>query len=280
LPGCYAAPGTQLNRRSGTFLPMPVVARFNRTPVKGMALEQPEDVRLTPQGIPGDRLFYLVEASGANFSGSDFGPLVRIRPVYESETERLTMTFPDGTVAEGDAADLGAPFTTNFYGRAVNARAVEGPWSEAVSLYVGEPVRLLRCDRQGEGVDVHSLTLVSDGSVRDLAVKGGYEGVLDPRRFRINLEIEGCAPYEEDTWEGQKLHFGGSVVRVLGQIPRCLVTTQDPETGLKDWDTLKHIARSRPRIAGSGGLPLGMYAEVEIEGAVSTGDQVLPFSDF
>lgn len=264
----------QLNGRSGTFLAMPLVAGLSRTPVKGMALDHPTQVELSPAGIPGDRLFYLVDASDRLFSGSSFGPLVRIRPRYDPLADRLKLTFPDGAMVEGEATDLGTPLTTDFYGRPVTARVVKGPWEEAVSAYVGSPIRLLRCDREGDATDVHHLTLVSLDSVRELADRGGYAGDLDPRRFRINIHLEGCSPYEEDGWEGRRVHIGDAEIHVVGQVPRCLVTTQDPNTGEKDWDTLTQIAKSRPRIQGDGGLPFGMYAEVLAPGPVRVGDSV------
>ena len=54
------------------------------------------------------------------------------------------------------------------------------------------------------------------------------------------------------------------------------VTTQGPETGTKDWDTLTQIAKYRPKIPGDGGLPFGMYATVERPGTVDVGDEVVP----
>ena len=55
---------------------------------------------------------------------------------------------------------------------------------------------------------------------------------------------------------------------------RCVVTTQSPETGLKDFDTLKTIASYRQRMTDQTGLPFGMYAEVEHPGRVRVGDGV------
>ena len=115
--------------------------------------------------------------------------------------------------------------------------------------------------RDGDGQDVHPLTIVSSASVRDIGAHGDRPD-LDARRFRINLEIDGCEPYEEDSWDGELVRVGEATIRVRGQIPRCIVTTLAPDTGEKDFKTLNLIARHRPRIGGRGGLPFGMYAEV------------------
>lgn len=254
---------------------MRALARINVTPVKGTALMHPDPVTVTSAGIAEDRRFYLVDERGALFSGSTFGPLVRIRSSYDPDDERLGLLFPDGTEIAGPADALGSLETTDYYGRAVPARVVEGPFREALAAYCGRPVRLLRCDRDGDGADVEPLTLVSYASVADLATRGGHADELDSRRFRITLELDGCPPYEEDTWQGRRVRVGDVTIRVGGQVPRCVVTTQDPDSGVKDWNTLTQIARLRQRIPG-GGLPFGMYARVETPGSIRVGDPVEP----
>jgi len=120
------------------------------------------------------------------------------------------------------------------------------------------------------------LTVISHASVHDLGRRGGFEGDLDPLRFRINLELAGCDPFEEDSWDGLRVRVGSAVVRIDGQIPRCVVTTQDPRTGVHDWNTLKQIAAFRPPMADRVGIPFGVYATVESPGEVAIGDEVAP----
>lgn len=252
--------------------PVPTLERINVTPVKGLGLHHPDRVDLDDNGIAEDRSLFLVDETGALFGASSFGPLVRVRAEFDPSTDVLTMTFPDGSVVSGEATALGARTTTNFYGRSVDGRQVEGPWAAALSVYVGRTVRLLRCERPGDAIDVHPLTVVSMASVDDLATRGRYEGSLDSRRFRINLELAGCEPYEEDSWDGRLVRIGSATILIQGAIPRCVVTTRSPDTGEKDWDTLTQIAKYRPRIAGGGGLPFGMYADVVSPGPVAMGD--------
>jgi MOSC domain-containing protein len=252
---------------------MRTLARINATPVKGTALLHPDRVELTSIGIPGNRRYWLIGSRGELFSGSVHGPLVSVSAVAEGD--RLRVRFPDGREVDGDGGRAGEPVVTDFYGRDVPGHLVDGPFADAWSEHVGAPVRLVRADRDGDGPDEMPLTLVSNASIRALAAGGGLGGDLDSRRFRMNLELDGCEPYEEDTWDGRRVRIGGAVVRVDGQNPRCVVTTQDPVTGLKDWDTLKEIADQRGR-SSEGGLPFGMYAVVEEPGPVSVGDPVEP----
>jgi uncharacterized protein YcbX len=257
---------------------MKAIARLSVTPVKALRLSHPERVELTAAGIPADRRFFLVDEDGALFDGSDHGPLLQVIPDYQAADERLALAFPSGERVAGASDELGEPIRTDFFGRPVEAHLVEGPFGEALSSFVGRGLRLARVDRDGDGLDVHPLTLVSSASVRDLAVRGGAVGELDARRFRMNLEIDGCEPYEEDGWDGREVEVGGATIRVHGQVPRCVVTTLGPDTGTKDFRTLTEIARYRPRIGGRGGLPFGMYAEIVEPGPVAVGDPVEPLS--
>ncbi len=253
---------------------MPSVLRINVTPVKSMALSHPDRVDLGDVGVAEDRLFFLVDEEGRKFAADRYGPLQTIRPVYDPDLERLTLAFPDGSVAEGDAAVFGEGLIVDFFRRPVRAHVVPGPWTEALSGFAGVPLRLARCDQPGEGIDVYHLTMVSNASVAALAGHGGHAGDLDPARFRMTFELEGCEPHEEDTWAGRRVSVGKALLRIHGPVPRCVVTTQNPHTGLKDFETLKTIVSYRPLMTDQKGIPFGMYAEVLHPGRVRVGDPV------
>jgi uncharacterized protein YcbX len=253
---------------------MPQIARIGVTPVKGLALVHPDRVELTEVGVPGDRDLYLVDEAGSLVAASEFGPLQTIRPSYDSGSRRLSLAFPDGWVVEDDVSPTAEALTTDFYGRPVPAHVVDGPWAKALSAFVGTPVRMVRCDRPGDGTDVHHVTVMSRASAAEVARRGGRSGELDTRRFRMTFELEGCAPHEEDTWTGRTVRFGDAVLRIHGSVPRCLVTTQDPATGRKDFDTLKVIVSYRELMREARGIPFGVYAEVERPGRVRVGDPV------
>ncbi len=256
---------------------MRTLTRLSVTPVKALRLSHPVEAELTAGGIPADRRFYLIDEQGGLFDASDLGALMQIVPEYDPARERLRLSFPDGSTVEDAVDRLGGSITTDFFGRMVDGHLLEGSFEEALSTFAARHVRLARVIRDGDGQDVHPLTLVSAESVQDIGSRGDRAD-LDARRFRINLEIEGGEPYEEDGWDGELVRVGDATIRVRGQIPRCIVTTLAPDTGEKDFKTLNMIARFRPRIGGRGGLPFGMYAEVVRAGRVRIGDPVEPIS--
>ena len=247
------------------------------TPVKGLHLVHPDAAVLTAAGVPTDRRFFLVGEEHDLVDASDHPELLTVVPDYDPAGESLRLTFPDGTSVEGPADRLGAAVSTDVFGGVARGHRVLGPFDDALSALAGRPIMLVRTERDGTAQDVHPLTIVSSASVRDLAERGGREH-LDARRFRMTLEVEGSDPYEEDSWSGEPVRVGDATIRVLGQIPRCVVTTLGPDSGEKDFGTLTVIARYRPRIGGKGGLPFGMYAETVEPGDVRVGDPVEPVS--
>lgn len=253
---------------------MATLARIAVTPLKGTRLLHPVEVHLERTGIAWNRRFHLVDARGALFSVTGHGPLVRIRSTYDPATATLALEVP-GRPPVADRVRLAEPTVTDFWGRPVAGRLVVGPLAEAISAFAGRPLRLVMADRDGDGSDVHRLSMVSWASVFDLGARSGRHD-LDPRRFRMDLELEGCAPFEEDSWQGRTIRVGAAVVRVHEPIPRCVATTRDPATGDKDFDTLKRIAAYRPLIERPRGVPFGMYAEVVRPGVVRVGDPVGP----
>ena len=61
-----------------------------------------------------------------------------------------------------------------------------------------------------------------------------------------------------------------------GNIGRCSITQQDPETGVKSFDTLKLIHEARGQMPTTEPLPFGVHAEVVEPGRVAVGDAVEP----
>jgi uncharacterized protein YcbX len=185
--------------------------------------------------------------------------------------------FPDGTAAEGRVT-LGEEVTTDFYGRPVPGNTVEGPWSDALSAWLGRPLLLIQSE-PGLAVDRGRghVSLISTASLEELGQQGDRHEPVDGRRFRMLFELDGCEPHEEDGWVKRHLRIGEALVRIRGDVGRCAITTQNPETGEPDFDTLRTISGYRPfteNEAGERHIPFGIYGEVAEPGRVSIGDAV------
>jgi uncharacterized protein YcbX len=73
------------------------------------------------------------------------------------------------------------------------------------------------------------------------------------------------------------VRVGEAVVRVAGPVPRCAVTTQDPDSGVRTLDTLAGIKSYRGLRDGKK-LDFGVYFDVVEPGRVRVGDTVEPLS--
>jgi uncharacterized protein len=197
-----------------------------------------------------------------------------VRAEYDADAERLRMVFPDGTELESAADALGEPVHSTAGSLDMRGRVVEGPWEEPLSELAGHPVRLVRADRAGSGLN-EPVTFVSDGSLDRLAREAGNSGI-DSRRFRMLFELEGCEAHEEDTWAGRRFGVGEAIVLIGGPVDRCAVTTRDPDTGERDLDTLRLIKSYRGQRESDGAVLFGVYGSVVQPGRVRVGDSLEP----
>lgn len=243
--------------------------------IKGTRIRSVEQVVLDERGATGDRKFFVADARGRMRNGKQLGSLQAV--VAQFEPPLLRLEFPDGSVVDGEI-ELGEPVTAQFFSHEVTGRLVVGPWSQALSDFCGQPLRLLE---SGSAVDRGAkgpVSLVSRASLRRLGEQGGTEP-YDVRRFRMLIEVDGVAAHAEDGWLGQRLQVGGAVLRFEGNIGRCLVTGRDPETGEVDAPTLDLLRGYRRELETTEPLPFGVYGRVLRPGTVNVGDTLEPAND-
>lgn len=247
------------------------MSRLSYTPVKGLAVLHPDEIFLAREGLTENRLFYVIAEDGRRYELRRDGRLGLVKASYDSQLETLELRFPDDTVAEATVEVDGA-VSTDFYGRLVTGQVVVGPWAEALSAYLGRPVRLVKTDRPGTAHDSGrgTVSLVSEASISDVATAASLRGI-DERRFRMLIALDGCRAHEEDEWIGRDVRVGEAVIRVFKQIVRCAATTYSPDTGARDLDTLRLIQTSRGT-QDRKDICFGVYGEVVAPGRVAAGD--------
>lgn len=236
-----------------------------RHPIKSHGRESLSRVSLEAgKTMPGDRVWAVAheaaKADGsewapcANFSrGSKAPQLMAIDAQYDETTGLVTLTHPSaGTLTfdpDGDAAtflDWVAPLM---------------PKDRAQSA------KILRVPGRGMTDSPYpSISLAGRASVDALSEKLGQP--LDLRRFRINMWLDGLAPFEEMDWVGREVRIGDVRFTVAERITRCLATTANPDTGERDADTLGALS------SGWGHKDLGVYLTVVEGGDIALGDPV------
>lgn len=256
---------------SAQALPTATLKAIYRHPVKGLSPEALDAVTLEAGAFfPNDRL-YAVEngPSGFDPDAPAYRPktaflmlmrdarLAGLASRYEQETATLTLAL-DGH--EAVRADL-----STADGRA----EVEA----FLTFYMGEeargPLRLLTAPegfRFTDSVRSGFLSLLNLDSVRDLEVRMGAP--LDPRRFRMNLHLEGWPAGAELELAGQRLKMGTAEIAVLKRTERCAAVNVNPQTAARDLNVVKGL------MAAYGHTDCGIYAKVVRSGRVAVGDTV------
>ncbi|MGW5047474.1 MOSC domain-containing protein [Streptomyces griseoluteus] len=176
-----------------------------RFPVKSLRGERLPQGRLTADGVGGDRQIHVG------------GP----RGVLTARTRPGLLSLSATTGPTGEVLIDGRPWESPQAVAAI--RAAAGP--DAAPVRYGGPERF----------DVLNLTVVTDGALAAL----GH----DPRRLRSNLVIAGVPGLAERQWPGRTLRIGDTLVGVLKLRARCVVTTIDPDSGVRDPGVLRDIHR-------------------------------------
>jgi uncharacterized protein YcbX len=180
------------------------IAQLWRYPVKSMAGERIEHAFLGHDGIPGDRMLYVVDHAGRTLSA-------RTKPLLLGHRAALT--------PEGEVLVDGLPWRSREVAAAVEAAA-------------GHGARLVEASGN-ERFDVLPLLVATDGA----AAAFGH----DVRRLRPNVVIGGVDGLAERGWEWTAAAAGGAVIAFANLRERCITTTFDPDTLEQDVDVLRGI---------------------------------------
>lgn len=246
------------------------ISEIATAPVKGFALAHRDEVYIGEHGVVDNRRFFLVDADGRRLRSSLTAWPIVVSATYDEDREELTMRVAGGRELRASAVGGDESVRCEVSSGTIEARVVAGPWTGPLSELAGHPVRVVRPDLPGASLAA-PVTLVSRASLDRLAEEAARP--IDSRRFRMLFTIDGCSAHAEDAWNGRIARVGEAVLRFGGPVERCAMTTRDPDTGVRDLDTLRLIKnyRGMPR---KGKIDFGVYADVVEPGVVRVGDSV------
>ena len=250
---------------------MPSISAIYTSPVKSLALQPRTSVSVELGGIADDRRFHLIDGSGRLLTQRQRPQLATVSSTFDAVTDNLELTVLEDRKISG-AIVLGEPVRTQIWGRMVPGRVVDGEWNDALSILCGGPVRLVKTDDVGLSFDEYPISLLSQASIDLLTRRTNGFKEFEARRFRPNFLIDDCDPHQEDFWLGGVVAIGPQLrLRIVAPDPRCAITTVDPGTGTRDFDTPRLLLTYRPAARAP---YFGVYGVVETPGTVSVGDEV------
>lgn len=231
------------------------VHQLVRYPVKSMAGIATESAILGWHGLQGDRRFALRRVN----DNSGFPWLTA------SRLPELLLYQPlglDENAAEPAPAHVRTP-------EGVDLALESAQLRDNVAERCGHAVELMKLKH---GIfDEATISVISLATIS--AIGREAEQDLDTRRFRANifLRTETTEPFQEDTWVGARLVFGGNgggpIVNVTMRDERCVMINLDPDTAQSDPRIMKTVLRLNANCAG-------VYGTVVRTGQIRVGDAV------
>ncbi|MEO0361848.1 MAG: MOSC domain-containing protein [Pseudomonadota bacterium] len=245
------------------------IVAIHRYPVKGMTPEPMEAVTLARgQGLPGDRSWGFLraghEAAGAPIPKDRFvvlqneAGMARLKARLEDgdrlviADEAAARSFDLADIAEREAA---AAFVADTLGLAERPSLVPAGSGRFTDVSVVSPELM------------NAVSILSRETVAAFAAEA--DAAVDPRRFRMNVEVEGWTPWAEMEAVGRTVALGTARLRVLLRTRRCAATEVDPDTAKRDLKIPVMLRRQR------GHFDMGVYAEVIEGGTFRRGDDAV-----
>ena len=245
------------------------IAALWRYPVKGMTGEALEEVDLTSGcGVPGDRRWGFARP-GSGFDPDDPKPLPKERFVVllrEAGLARLRSRLQGDVLDVTDGEDSGRFDLGSAPGRLGAGAFLRDRLGlvETPTLVRADPHRFTDVSVVSPAM-MNAVSILSRSSVAAFAEE--IDTSVDHRRFRMNVEVEGWAPWIELDAKWAEIRLGSACLRVILRTKRCAATEVNPETAERDL-AIPRLLRQR-----YGHMDLGVYAEVVESGTIRIGDE-------
>jgi uncharacterized protein len=257
---------------------------------RGIALQEAE---IGPRGLLQDREFLLVDEHDIFMTQRKTPDLARISVALENgsisfsteharelrlrfsdieetgnaQPRRTVRIFNDTLVAD-DVGETAAEWFSDVLQRSCRVVRIGAASRREVPLsQIAEPHRG-SMPPQIPFTDAYPTLLASEESLADLNARLPH--AIPMNRFRPNIVVRGAAPFAEHTWTS--LRRGDVVLGSAAACLRCVVTTTDQRTGLRDGaEPLQTLATYR-RSPDGRGVMFGQYVVHPTRGTLRVGD--------
>ncbi|MEN8760855.1 MAG: MOSC domain-containing protein [Thiogranum sp.] len=260
------------------------VTEINIYPIKSTRRIALRQSQVLPRGLPLDRRWMLVDADGRFITARQFPALAMVQTAVRDDVVQVSVAGRPMLQLPLQPADGRITSVTVWRDvcDAVPAGAEADAW---FSGYLGIPCRLVQMTdnlvravdpdygQAGDEVsfaDGFPLLLISEASLADLNRR--LHTPVSMRRFRPNLVVDGEVAYQEDQW--RRLRVGEVEFAGVKNCSRCVFTTIDPDTGVKDphKEPLRTLASYRRQ--AQGGVYFGQNLIPRSGGVIHVGDRV------
>lgn len=245
-----------------------------------------ERVSIDSYGLQGDREWAIIDSDHQCLTARDYPQLLHI--AVDRHGHNLSVYYRQHMIdrLSVDASHLVGEVEIYIHSYTAFGLVVDTPLNDWLSALLMVPSRLVVLSRHqrrpvlakhgGRSGDVVGfgdqapILLLSEDSVSDLNQR--LEVPIGADRFRANIMLSGCLPYQEDEWK--TIRIGTAVLRVIQACKRCVLVTIDPIRLRKNpqGEPLRTLAGYR--VGPNGGVVLGVHATIIQAGDVEIHDIV------
>ena len=192
------------------------------------------------RGLKHDRRWMVVDENGIFITARKLPRMAMIQTSFTASGMRISLAGKDPIDVPFEPH--GEACTAEVWGTPCDAVRVDKDVDRWLSDALGQPCSLAympeasRRQLQAEGAQEGELLAFSDSNPVLVASQASIDDLnsrlakpIPMRRFRPNIVVEGCGPYEEDNWPG--IRIGDTAMRFSKKAGRCIFTTIDVETG-------------------------------------------------
>lgn len=264
----------------------PTIGALYLYPVKSCRGLARTEVSVGPMGIEHDRQWMIIDERGMFVAqrGDGVGvavpSLCLIDTAIEGDTLRLTASGmpPLDLPLAGAAGETRAVQVWNSHTLGIDQGDTAADWvSTFISRERPGSYRVVRMPDDGRRVaklgestlayaDGYPFLMLSTASLADLNSRLPTPLPMD--RFRPNIVLDGCAPYEEDTLDS--LSISGIRFEGMTLCLRCAITTTNQLTGERSHEPLRTLATYR---RAPGGVIFARNFNHFGEGTLRVGDR-------
>ncbi len=273
------------------------LSAISRFPIKSCRGWSVGSAVVEPWGLAGDRRWMVVDEAGAVITAREANRLVLVHP--EITPDGLRLTAPDLPPLDVRTPDPVGQVPVAIWSSRLTA-ATAGPeadawFSKAIGrtarlVYLDDPTRrptspgFSEPDDRVSFADGYPLLVATEASLAALndVVAERSEGAHPPlpmARFRPNVVIAGSEAWAEDDW--RRIQIGDAVFRAVKGCARCVITTIDPDTAVREKEPIASLARIRRwdgatwfgvnLVPDTAGVTIRVGDEVEVLDAVAPG---------
>ncbi len=240
------------------------------------------EARALEKGFAYDRRWMLIDANNHFLTQRELPQMALFSVSLSGNMLKITHRKTSASVQFEMSQQSSVKYTARVWGDDVAVHEVDRNISRWFTRELGLVCRLVRFPEENPRpadprhvsvpanvslADAYPYLIIGQSSLDDLNSR-----LFEPvtmRRFRPNLVIEGSEPFAEDTWK--KFTIGQVLFEAVKPCARCILTTVDPDTGIRGKEPLKTLAAFRKT---GNAIYFGMNAIAHTSGMVSENDEI------